>query len=124
MRFSLQRQIILQKRPFFTSNIMRVLYSKNIDNNQSEFVVEQLKKLTKNYNWSFKFSGPVVMNSEINLPIKNKKDINFEEMKKIGSFIANINDLITLHQRELICFNRVLIKTSLLNLYLYFLILE
>lgn len=94
--------IFLQNQPFFTSNIMRVLYNPDINADQSIFILESLRKLTKSYNWSLKFSGPVVMNSNINMPIYSKsKQINWKEVDKIGNFISKLDNLITLHQCKL-----------------------
>ncbi len=93
--------IFLQNEPFYTSNIMRVLYKKEYNSNHSTFILESLKKLTNNYNWSLKFSGPVVMNSSILLPLNGGGKVNWIEVEAIGQVIKSLDNLITLHQRKL-----------------------
>jgi type I restriction enzyme S subunit len=93
--------IFLQKEPFYTSNIMRVLYMKEYNTNHSAFILESIKRLAKNYNWSIKFSGPVVMNSSISLPISKYGKVNWIEIEKIGQIINSLDNLITLHRRKL-----------------------
>ena len=93
--------IFVQKTPFFTSNIMRVLHDDKYNNYHIIFFSELIKGLTSYYNWSFKFSGPVVMNSSVFVPVKTNGDVDLEEIEKIGSLISKINDLITLHQDKI-----------------------
>lgn len=92
--------IFVQYKPFFTSNIMRVLYNKELKTGSVVALSEMLKSLTQFYNWSFKFSGPVVMDSDISVPIQPSGQIDYEELDKIGDYLKSISNLITLHQRE------------------------
>lgn len=91
--------IFVQEVPFYTSNIMRVLYKKNLSLNGNYFFLELIKSLITYFNWSLKFSGPVVHNSKVFLPMKNKK-INYEEIDRIGNVIRVFDETITLHQRK------------------------
>ena len=93
--------IFLQHEPFYTSNIMRVLYNREYNSSHSTFILESLKKLTENYNWSLKFSGPVVMSSFISLPVNRCGKVNWIEVEAIGQLIKSLDNLITLHQRKL-----------------------
>jgi len=88
--------IFVQKENFFTSNIMRVLYNPTLNVNHCVFFSEQLKKLTTNFDWSIKFSGPIVHNSSIWLPVYEKK-INLDEINEIGKFLLKIDSLSTLY---------------------------
>ncbi len=94
------KAIFVQTTSFYTSNIMRVLHNPNLDLDQYYFFLERIKLLTTYFDWSFKFSGPVVMDSEISLPVKND-EIVFEEIKAIGRLFHQLDKTITLHQREL-----------------------
>ena len=94
------KAIFVQTTSFYTSNIMRVLHNPKLDLDQYHFFLEKIKLLTTYFDWSFKFSGPVVMNSEISLPVKND-EIIFEEIKAIGRLFRELDKIITLHQREL-----------------------
>lgn len=51
--------------------------------------------------------------------------INLEEQRKISHYFLNLDNLITLHQREckFLSFSLIQIRISLLNLYLYFQVL-
>lgn len=94
--------IFIQNKPFFTSNIMRVLHAEGLKTNHYFFFMEFLKKQTSSFNWAFKFSGPVVLNLDINLPSKKNaliKQIDFKEISLIGSVFNHLDSLITLHQR-------------------------
>ncbi len=93
--------IFLQKEPFYTSNIMRVLYMEEYNDNQSIFILESLKNLTKNYNWALKFSGPVVMNSLISMPVSSNRKVNWIEVDRLGQVINNLNDLAILYEQKL-----------------------
>lgn len=105
--------IFVQKNPFFTSNIMRVLHNDKYDYNHLKFISTSLKTLTKNYNWSFKFSGPVVMNSSIKVPINNDNDIDLHEIQKIGKLLTYLDDLSELYLKRI---NKMrAIKQSLLS---------
>lgn len=93
--------IFVQKYPFFTSNIMRVLHNPSLSYNQNIFFYLWIKSLTTYFNWSIKFSGPVVMNSIIYIPINQKGDaINFDEIERVGGFFKQLDDTITLHQQK------------------------
>jgi len=91
--------IFVQNKPFYTSNIMRFLHNIDLDEEAYLFIALQMKKLTKHFDWSLKFSGPVVSNLNISFPIFNG-EINFKEVKRIGGLIREIDNLITLHQRK------------------------
>lgn len=69
--------------------------------NHSIFILESLKKITKNYNWSLKFSGPVVMNSLISLPINKQGKVDWLEIEKIGKLINSYDDLIILYRSKI-----------------------
>lgn len=93
--------IFVQNKAFFTSNVMRVLHNDNYSYNQVIVISEMIKRLTTYYNWTFKFSGPVVMNSNIYLPISKSGEIDFEEIEAIGIILSKFDDLVTLCQCEL-----------------------
>ena len=85
--------IFLQEENFFTSNIMRVLINKVLDKEGYIFFVETLRKATGGFDWGVKFSGPVVLDLDINVPfnrIENK--IDYQEIKKIGLFISKLDE--------------------------------
>ncbi|MDK7337565.1 restriction endonuclease subunit S [Pauljensenia sp. UMB0895] len=92
--------IFVQCERFCTSNIMRVLHNDYYGLSESCFFMESLKKLTAGYNWSFKFSGPVVMSSPIMIPTLKNRGVAWEEIKAIGVLLNRLDSLITLHQRE------------------------
>lgn len=98
--------IFLQENDFFTSNIMRVLYNENVTKYESIIYVELLKRLTKNYNWSVKFSGPIIMNSEIIIPEKNV-------VRKIGTLFDYLNDIINKETEKISAL--YLVKKSMLH---------
>ena len=79
---------------FYTSNIMRVIHADYLSHQQYLFILENMKSFTRGYDWSRKFSGPVVSNLEYLQP-------NEQEQCKIGSFILAFDNIITLHQRKL-----------------------
>ena len=79
---------------FYTSNIMRVIHADYLSHQQYLFILENMKSFTRRYDWSRKFSGPVVSNLEYLQP-------NEQEQCKIGSFILAFDNIITLHQRKL-----------------------
>ena len=79
---------------FYTSNIMRVIHVDYLSHQQYLFILENMKSFTRGYDWSRKFSGPVVSNLEYLQP-------NEQEQCKIGSFILAFDNIITLHQRKL-----------------------
>ena len=79
---------------FYTSNIMRVIHADYLSHQQYLFILENMKSFTRGYDWSRKFSGPVVSNLEYLQP--NEKD-----QQKIGSFFKQLDDTIALHQRKL-----------------------
>lgn len=91
--------IFVQCERFCTSNIMRVLHNDYYGLSESCFFMESLKKLTAGYNWSFKFSGPVVMSSPIMIPTLKNRGVAWEEIKAIGVLLNRLDSLITLHQR-------------------------
>ncbi|WP_419743979.1 restriction endonuclease subunit S [Macrococcoides bohemicum] len=94
------KAIFLQVEPYFTSNIMRTLFHPSFNLYHYTFFLENLKKLVTYFDWSIKFSGPVVMNSYIMVPIiDNKIDLN--EINAIGKFINNLDKEIMLVQKEL-----------------------
>lgn len=93
--------IFVQKVPFFTSNIMRVLHNDKYNYYHIVCFSELIKGLTSYYNWSFKFSGPVVMSSDVFVPVKSNGNIDLAEIEKIGKTLSELDNLISLHQREL-----------------------
>ena len=79
--------MFIQKENFFTSNVMRVLYNEHLKKESHIYIMEILRKLTRTYNWSVKFSGPIIMNSIIELPIhSNNGKINWNIVNQIGDF--------------------------------------
>ena len=79
---------------FYTSNIMRVIHEDHLTHEQYVFILENMKRFIRGYDWSRKFSGPVVSNLEYLQPSE-------EEQQKIGSFFKQLDDIIALHQRKL-----------------------
>ena len=108
--------IFIQTMPFYTSNIMRVLHNENINIYHYHFFLEVIRGLTTYFNWSLKFSGPVVHNSKISLPITSFNEINYEEIEKVGELLKSFDNLITLHQRKLDKLGQ-LKKTMLANMF-------
>ena len=94
------KAMFIQTTPFYTSNIMRILHNSELELEHYHFILEQIKLLVTYFDWSFKFSGPVIMESKILVPI-NAGEIDFNEIKKIGSMILQFNNLIDLHQCKL-----------------------
>ncbi|QZN88781.1 restriction endonuclease subunit S [Vagococcus lutrae] len=87
--------IFYQEQPFYTSNIMRVIHKEELKREQYIFILESMKKFTHSYDWSRKFSGPVVSNLPLRFPSYK------EEQVKIGTFFKQLDDTIALHQRQL-----------------------
>ena len=85
--------IFVQNECFYTSNIMRVLHNEAFNKSEQIFFMYSLKKLTKGYDWSIKFSGPVVMNSNLKVTMSGL-EINYKEIQKIGNFFKNLDDKI------------------------------
>ncbi|MFK8248714.1 restriction endonuclease subunit S [Leuconostoc mesenteroides] len=79
---------------YYTSNIMRVIHEDHLTHEQYVFILENMKRFIRGYDWSRKFSGPVVSNLEYLQPSE-------EEQQKIGSFFKQLDDTIALHQRKL-----------------------
>ncbi|MBU5486881.1 restriction endonuclease subunit S [Clostridium sp. MSJ-8] len=76
------------------------------------------------------FKGIIQQSANVNINAENIKSLKINlptllEQEKIGQFFKQLDNLISLHQREhkFYIFNLVQIKISLLNLYLYFLAL-
>ena len=76
--------IYYQPEPFYTSNIMRVIHSQHLNKFDYMFIIMNLKKYTKEFDWSRKFSGPVVSNLQVSIPG------NIDERRKIGKLICKI----------------------------------
>lgn len=84
--------MFIQTHDFVTSNVMRVLYNENLSIEAHTFILYSLRKLTQTYNWSVKFSGPIIMDSKIKLPVKlNTNDINWNIVNKIGEFLIKLD---------------------------------
>lgn len=105
--------IFVQKTPFFTSNIMRVLHNDKYNYYHIVCFRELIKSLTSYYNWSFKFSGPVVMNSDVFVPVKENGRIDLAEIERIGKVVSELDDLITLHRCK--CKKLLELKKALLH---------
>lgn len=94
--------IFLQEQAFFTSNIMRVLNNEDLSKNEYIFFLELLRKLTGGFDWSIKFSGPVVLNLDIRIPYdRERKNINYKEIQKIGDFFQKLDRLIDINRQKL-----------------------
>ena len=87
--------IFYRNEPFYTSNIMRVIHNETLREFDYIFIIESMKMFTKSYDWSRKFSGPIVSNLKIMFPMDN------EEQLKIGQFFKQLDNTITLQQRKL-----------------------
>lgn len=87
--------IFIQTKTFVASNVMRVLHNSKLDFDELNFFKQILKIKAKGFDWSSKFSGPVIKNISFFAPSDNK------EMQKIGKVITNLDSLIALHQRKL-----------------------
>ena len=84
--------MFIQTHDFVTSNVMRVLYNENLSIEAHTFILYSLRKLTQTYNWSVKFSGPIIMDSKIKLPVKlNTNDIDWNIVNKIGEFLTKLD---------------------------------
>lgn len=79
---------------FYTSNIMRVIHEDHLTREQYVFILENMKRFIRGYDWSRKFSGPVVSNLEYLQPSE-------EEQQKIGSFFKQLDDTIALHHHKI-----------------------
>ena len=86
--------IFIQTKTFVASNVMRVLHNSKLDFDELNFFKQILKIKAKGFDWSSKFSGPVIKNISFFAPSDNK------EMQKIGKVITNLDSLIALHQRK------------------------
>ncbi|MFP4877494.1 restriction endonuclease subunit S [Mammaliicoccus sciuri] len=93
--------MFIQKEDFFTSNVMRVLHNENLKNESHIFIMESLKKLTQSYNWSVKFSGPIIMNSVIKLPIYKNSEINWDIVNKIGNLFNKLDKKINIQSNKI-----------------------
>ena len=98
--------IFIQTKTFVASNVMRVLHNSKLDFDELNFFKQILKIKAKGFDWSSKFSGPVIKNISFFAPSDNK------EMQKIGKVITNLDSLIALHQRKV----KYLISTSVVYL--------
>ena len=78
--------MFIQEIDFFTSNVMRVIHNENLKRGSHIFIMESLKKLTQSYNWSVKFSGPIIMDSTVKFPVYNDNKVNWNVVNKIGDF--------------------------------------
>ncbi|MFW2451854.1 restriction endonuclease subunit S [Staphylococcus cohnii] len=78
--------MFIQEMDFFTSNVMRVIHNENLKRGSHIFIMESLKKLTQSYNWSVKFSGPIIMDSTVKFPVYNDNKVNWNVVNKIGDF--------------------------------------
>lgn len=84
--------MFIQTHDFVTSNVMRVLYNEKLSIEAHTFILYSLRKLTQTYNWSVKFSGPIIMDSKIKLPVKlNTNDIDWNIVNKIGEFLTKLD---------------------------------
>lgn len=79
--------LFIQERSFFTSNVMRVLHNDNLSREAHIFIMLSLKALTQSYNWSVKFTGPVIMDSQIKFPVIKERQINWKIVNQIGKFL-------------------------------------
>lgn len=94
--------IFLQEENYFTSNIMRVLINDDLEKEEYIFFVETLRKATGGFNWGVKFSGPVVLDLDINVPFNKMEDkIDNQEIKKIGLFINELDEAEKLEKSKL-----------------------
>lgn len=94
--------IFLQEENYFTSNIMRVLINNDLEKEEYIFFVETLRKATGGFNWGVKFSGPVVLDLDINVPFNKMEDkIDNQEIKKIGLFINELDEAEKLEKSKL-----------------------
>ncbi|AMC00517.1 hypothetical protein ACUW9Z_000556 [Aerococcus sp. 150760007-1] len=94
--------IFLQEENYFTSNIMRVLINNDLEKEEYIFFVETLRKATGGFNWGVKFSGPVVLDLDINVPFNKMEDkIDNQEIKKIGLFINELDEAEKLEMSKL-----------------------
>ncbi|MCZ9647652.1 restriction endonuclease subunit S [Lactobacillus mulieris] len=99
--------IYYQPEPFYTSNIMRVIHSQHLNKFDYMFIIMNLKKYTKEFDWSRKFSGPVVSNLQVSIPG------NIDERRKIGKLICKIQLHLLLDEkakREIIKLKRFLLQ--------------
>lgn len=109
--------IFLQKEEFFTSNVMRVLSNKNINYKQSFYILYLLKQQIYSYDWSKKFSGPIIMNTEILFPVDKERGIDWNLTEFIGGLLDSLNKqqlyinkkIILLKNRKNTMLNKILI---------------
>ncbi|MFT8508311.1 MAG: restriction endonuclease subunit S [Lacticaseibacillus paracasei] len=87
--------IFLQQIPFVASNVMRILHNSDLTKNQLIVFLQILRSVTKGFNWSIKFSGPVIKNIEFTSPI------NLKELESIGAFLSSLDSLIAATQSRL-----------------------
>lgn len=86
--------IFLQQIPFVASNVMRILHNSDLTKNQLIVFLQILRSVTKGFNWSIKFSGPVIKNIEFTSPI------NLKELESIGAFLSSLDSLIAATQHK------------------------
>ena len=86
--------IFLQTKPFVASNVMRVLHNNDLTFNQLTVLLQILRASTHGFDWSIKFSGPVIQSIEFLSPSAP------DELEQIGQFISTLDVLIALHQRK------------------------
>ena len=87
--------IFIQTKPFVASNVMRVLHNSELNFDELQFFKHILKTKAKRFDWSSKFSGPVIKEISFFAPSNDK------ELQKIGEIVTNFDHLIALHQRKL-----------------------
>ncbi|MFT9394657.1 MAG: restriction endonuclease subunit S [Lacticaseibacillus paracasei] len=87
--------IFLQQIPFVASNVMRILHNSDLTKNQLIVFLQILRSVTKGFNWSIKFSGPVIKNIEFTSPI------NLKELESIGAFLSSLDSLIAATQHKI-----------------------
>lgn len=86
--------IFIQTKPFVASNVMRVLHNSELNFDELQFFKHILKTKAKRFDWSSKFSGPVIKEISFFAPSNDK------ELQKIGEIVTNFDHLIALHQRK------------------------
>lgn len=103
---------------FQDSNIVWLKHDKRIENDFLKYIYEIVEWAGIEGSTIKRLYNDNILKTEIKLPSIN-------EQKRIGTFFASIDNLITLHQREckFLSFSLIQIRISLLNLYLYFQVL-
>lgn len=86
--------IFVQKENFYTSNIMRVLYNEELTYEHHLIISEKIKEKTRGFGWGLKFSGPIIMNTELILPTDGSKNIGIYELQIIGKLFKDIDSQI------------------------------